>query len=255
MPDTLRAFNQAGLKKWADFVDSLKLDPSANFPEEWLVSPEFTTTQAESLDLTSISLPKCDEPNKLEFSRALLPIFQQLMADRVDHNLWPNIWDWLSAKYFHILCPKHANGKRKPKQRDWYVFSVKYNRQYKHRIAGPLKLLNAHGDNIDFLLLSTSQSRVPSSLSQLEDEIASRQDIASSAEALAALRKLYWDAENQQQRRGSVSNSMKPGSIRRFAALFEQLERTFDVAQIGSSAILELLPQREFERWTKHLTA
>jgi hypothetical protein len=247
MSESIRAFNDAGRKKWAEFIDSLKLNPAACLHEDFLLENTYT------MELC-LELPALDPTNKLTFVQTLAPACKILIESGLSDEQTPGLWDWLSARFFDILCPTKANGSRSVKQRDWYVFSDKYNRQYKHRIAGPVSLYQQHGDKIDFLLISTKQSLTPSSLSQLEDEVASRQDIASSSSAVAALRELYWDEEKQNQRRGAVSNTMKPGTIRRFASIFEQLERTFDISAISEKELLKLLPEREFSRWLSPLS-
>ena len=249
MPDTLRAFNDLGRKKWAEYIDLLKSQPEADLPDDLLTDPQYALDPATSIGIASISLPVWKSVEKMEFARSLSVLLTPLRESRLASETWPGLWDWLTARYFDFICPKASSGKRKLHQREWYLFSEKYDRQYKHRVAGPVDLYDRHGDNARLLLASTAKSLLPSSLSQLEDEVSSRKDISSSPAAIAVLSKLYWDPEKQQQRRGAVANTMKPGTIRRFAAIFDQLERTFDLSVTEAEAILKLLPEREFARW------
>jgi len=249
MPDTLRAFNDEGRRQWAAFVESLKADPAADMPDALLTDPALSREVGRSVGLPEIPLTDLAPIDKMEFAGALEILTAPLVQARLTKDSWPGTWDWLAARYFDIICPADKSGKRRLHQSEWYVFSEAFNRQYKHRIAGPVDVIRRHGEDARILLVSTKQSTSPSSLSQMEDEVSSRQEIFSSIAAIAVLNRMYWDPEKESQRRGAVSNKMLPGTIRRFAAIFDQLERTFDLSVISAEALADLLPPREFGRW------
>lgn len=248
-PDTLRAFNDEGRKQWAAYVESLKTDPAAAMLPTFLTDPALSKDVGPSVGLAETPVTDLDPHDKMEFASAIEKLTAPLVHARLPKDSWPGLWDWLAARYFDALCPADETGKRKANQTEWYVFSVAFNRQYKHRVAGPVEVIRHHGEYARLLLVSTNQSISVSSLSQMEDEVASRQEIFSSSAAIAVLNRMYWDPEKQTQRRGAVSNRMLPGTIRRFAAIFDQLERTFDLSVISAEALADLLPQREFGRW------
>lgn len=248
-PDTLRAFNDEGRKQWAAYVESLKTDPAAVMPAGLLSDPALSNEPGTAVGLKEIPVRNFDPIDKMEFAGAIEKITAPLVEARLPKGSWAGTWDWLAARYFDIICPANESGRRKLHQSEWYIFSEVFNRQYKHRIAGPVDVVRRHGENARILLVSTNQSVVPYSISQMEDEVASRQEIFSSNAAIAVLNRMYWDPEKQTQRRGAVSNKMLPGTIRRFAAIFDQLERTFDLSVISAEALADLLPQREFGRW------
>ena len=247
----MRAFNDEGRKQWAAYVESLKTDPTAIMPATLLTDPALSKNVAQSIGLEIIPVTDFEPLDKMEFAKVIEKLTAPLAQARLNKDSWPGTWDWLAARYFDIICPLDGLGRRKLHQIEWYVFSEAFNRQYKHRVAGPVDVVRRHGDNSRILLVSTKQSLPPSSLSQMEDEVASRKEIFSSNAAIAVLNRMYWDAEKQSQHRGAVSNKMLPGTIRRFAAIFDQLERTFDISVISADALADLLPQREFGRWLK----
>ena len=247
--DTLRAFNDEGRKQWATYVESLKMDPAASMPIGLLTDPALSKEAGGSVGLSEIPVKDLDPCDKMEFADAIVKLTAPLIEARLSKDSWPSVWDWLAARYFDLLCPASESGKRKANQTEWYAYSEAFNRQYKHRVAGPVEVIRRHGENARLLLVSTNQSVSVSSLSQMEDEVASRQEIFSSNAAIAVLNRMYWDPEKESQRRGAVSNKMLPGTIRRFAAIFDQLERTFDLSVISAEALADLLPQREFGRW------
>ncbi len=250
-PDHLRAFNEEGRKQWSAYVERLKTDPTAYIPASLLTDPALSKDVALSVGMSVIPVSDLDPIDKMEFAAALEKLTAPLVQARLSKDSWPGLWDWLAARYFDIICPPNESGKRKPHQKEWYVFSEAYDRQYKHRVAGPADIIRRHGEDAQILLISTKKSTPPSSLSQMEDEVASRREIFSSNAALSVLKRMYWDPDKQSQHRGAVSNKMLPGTIRRFAAIFDQLERTFDISVINGDALANLLPQREFGRWLK----
>ena len=248
-PDHLRAFNDEGRKQWAFYVESLKTNASASMSATLLTDPALSKVIGQTADGIAIQVSDLNQCDKMVFSKTIAELTDPLVKARLSKDSWPGIWDWLAARYFDIICPPDNSGKRKIRQSEWYVLSEAFNRQYKHRVAGPVDVIRRHGDAARLLLISTQQSVSPDSLSQMEDEVASRQDIFSSHSAVALLNRMYWDPIKQSQRRGSVSNKMLPGSIRRFAAIFDQLERTYDIPVTSANALANLLPQREFGRW------
>lgn len=250
-PDNLRSFNDEGRKRWAAYVKSLKADPAAGMPSDFLTDSALSKDVVPTAGLPPIPVPYIEVSDKMEFAAAIEKLTAPLVEARLSKDAWPGIWDWLAARYFDIVCPVGDSGKRKPHQVEWYVFSEAFNRQYKHRVAGPVDVIRRHGEDARLLLVSTKQSVSPSSLSQMEDEVSSRQEIFSSSAAIAVLNRMYWDPDKYRQRRGAVSNKMLPGTIRRFVAIFDQLERTFDISVIEAEALADLLPQREFGRWLK----
>ena len=59
---------------------------------------------------------------------------------------------------------------------------------------------------------------------------------------------LYWDDKNQKPKRGFGATE-RPGTLRRFVAVINQFNRTFDLFTMSGEQIINLLPRDEFERW------
>ena len=235
--------------RWGAYADSLKAEQAMTMPENLLTDPALSTEANMSVGIPAIPVADLAPADKMAFAGAIEKLTAPLVEARLSKDSLPGLWDWLAARYFDILCPVGESGTRKANQTEWYVFSEAFNRQYKHRVAGPVEVIRRHGENARLLLVSTKQSILVSSLSQMEDEVASRQEIFSSNAAITLLNRMYWDSEKGSQRRGAVSNRMLPGTIRRFASIFDQLERTFDISVISVDALADLLPQQEFGRW------
>jgi len=245
----LRAFNEAGRQKWNEYIRSLKNTPDLDLPPS-LLEDEALSYQIQADDIPELINFQPDT-NKLEFASGLSPLIQHLYQSRIETDDWPGIWDWLAAYYFDLICPLKADGTRAPKGKEWYAYSEAYNRQYKHRIAGPIDLYLRHGEDAKLLLLSTKKSLSPASQSQLEDEIASRQELSRSTGIIGALNRLYLDPVLGTQKGGAVANTKKPGTIRRFCDVMGQFERTFDTSEIPADSLVELLPSKEFGKWLK----
>jgi hypothetical protein len=88
----------------------------------------------------------------------------------------------------------------------------------------------------------------PASLTDWEEQTASRYQVSGNVGIAEALFRLYWDDQKQAPKRGAAPNSKKPGTLRRFGDLVQQFDRTFDLLSIGADSIIELLP-KEFARF------
>lgn len=62
--------------------------------------------------------------------------------------------------------------------------------------------------------------------------------------------RLYWDDKSQRPKRGAAPNKRKPGTLRRFVDVIQQLELTYDLYSMDGREILTLLPD-EFTPWRK----
>lgn len=234
----LRYFTEAGRDQWAAWLEDLKTDPAKPFPDGLLTNPDCTrrapgTAAVESRIFTT----------KFELAETLAPAIAAVRDARLPADYWPGLWDWLAALYFDSICPVGASGKRKLNDVIRYRFSPAWNRKYRHRIFGPVDLFSRLGLSSRLLIHGE-----PASLTDWEEQTASRYQISGNRGIADALYRLYWDITKEAPKRGAAPNSKKPGTLRRFGDLVQQFDRTFDLLSIGTDAILDLLP-KEFSRF------
>lgn len=232
----LRYFTESGRQKWAAWIEALRADSSLPFPKEMLTDSTLTLKAP-----IPAPLPECIYSTKYELGVALAPVIQALEEARLSADRWPGVWDWLAAFYFESICPQKSNGERKLLKQTCYVFTSLWRRRYRHRIFGPVDLIRRVGPPARLLIHGP-----PSTLTDWEEQAASRYAIKGNPEVAKALFQLYWDPVEMRPKRGAAPNSNKQGTLRRFSVLLLQLERTYDLLCTDHTGMLDLLP-KEFD--------
>ena len=158
------------------------------------------------------------------------------------------LWAWLTAFYLDSVCPPDAVGRRKVGEIDRYIPPA--NRNFRdvtvHLLAPSVRALSVHGFERTKLVLYTE----PFKRSEFQREILQIQELAMNPSIFEALNRLYWDDDKQRPKPGA-STKGKPGTLRRFVALMNQFNRTFDLFAMSGEQIIKLLPKEEFGRWLK----
>lgn len=173
----------------------------------------------------------------------LHPIIQQLPLPDKFYN--SGLWAWLSAFYFDLVCPPE-NGFRKPGEEARHILPADrhFRGLNKHLLATPMQMFDSYGDELTKLFTYTQ----PHNQSDFLRLITSIPDLARNSSVLEAITFLYWNDEYQLPKRGALAPD-KPGVIRRFVNIVNQLNMTYDLQAMSGQQILDLLPKREFGRW------
>ncbi len=157
------------------------------------------------------------------------------------------IWTWLAAASFHLIRPRRMwNGKPSLRDHSYYILSEHGLRYYRHRIAGPARIYWWFRDKPREarLFLNSEIDQV----SEFEERLAVTMRYMSNRELMKVADALYFDTKTFRQKRGSVSDASRPGVLRRFMTVIDQLDRTYDLHSMTAEQILGLLPH-EFDRW------
>jgi hypothetical protein len=240
MSSELRYLNEAGRAYWRQWLEDLKGEPHKPFPVAMLTNPDSTRRAPGGAAVESRIFP-----TKFELAKTLAPVVATLRAARLPADYWPGVWDWLAAFHFDSICPPQPNGARKLNDLVRYSFNPAWNRKYRHRIFGPVDLYSRLGDYSRLLIHGE-----PGSLTDWEEQTASRYQISGNVGVAEALFRLYWDDAKQTPKRGAAPNKKTPGTLRRFGDLVQQFDRTFDLLSINAETILDLLP-KEFAPFRK----
>jgi len=234
----LRYFTQTGRDQWAAWLEALKADSAKPFPDGLLTNPDCTRRAPGAATVEPRVFP-----TKFELAETLATAIAAVRDARLPADYWPGLWDWLAAFYFDSICPPGVDGRRKLNDQVRYLFNPAWNRKYRHRIFGPVDLYARLGLSSRLLIHGE-----PASLSDWEEQTASRHQISGNKGIADALYRLYWDNTKHAPKSGAATNSKKPGTLRRFGDLVQQFDRTFDLLSIGTDAILDLLP-KEFSKF------
>lgn len=116
-----------------------------------------------------------------------------------------------------------------------------YRKRYRHLLAGPFFVFSAHEQSPQIIrgLLATE----PSVPGDLYEQIASRQELVTSAPVVEVVTSMYFDATKGVLKRGASANA------RRLAEVLMQYDVTFDFGSISTERLLALLPA-EFNKFT-----
>jgi hypothetical protein len=159
----------------------------------------------------------------------------------VDRN--PGFWAWLSLFLFEQVCPPRPDGGRRPGRDYRHIPEFGYRHRLRHLLYGPYLVYRRHGDLSRLLLSGPVHSE-----SGLYHEIASRQDLIANTGVIEAAMLLYYDSARSGPRAGAQDAKSRPGTVRRFVRVLQQLDLTYDIYGLSGIQILELLPA-EFEAW------
>jgi len=234
---SLRSLNQLGVGYFRRYLSDLRVNSQEKFPDDLLFGNDYSVVVDPTIELESKSFK-----TKLEAAEYLHPKIKAIQGD-IFHDL--GIWSWLSAFYFDSVCPPGQDGERKPgaDYRHILISGRDWRHSYRHLLAGPVRTFDFHGPG-GALLLSGPVNK----LGDFVEQLCSRQDIASNKGVIEAVTILYWDEKRQNPKRGSAPTERRPGTLRRFVDVIQQLELTYDLYSMNGTEIAALLPI-EFAAW------
>jgi hypothetical protein len=154
-------------------------------------------------------------------------------------------WTFSERVYFKELCPPDSTGQRRPGEKARWIPAVSNPRKYyRHLLAGPYRIYDAHSDNPNRVraLLCTPAHEI----SELYEQLASRQEMVTNAGLMEACTILYVDPVSGKPKNGARGKGK--ASPRRLAKMVNQLGLTWDLYSVTAQGFLELLPA-EFDRF------
>jgi hypothetical protein len=155
------------------------------------------------------------------------------------------LWAWLTLFYFDQLCPKRADGTRKPGELARYIVATgSFQRIYRHLLLGPFLVYRAH-DSDPSAAMAVLQSPLHQP-GEIVEQLASRQEFIANSDIMRCATWLYFDAARGALKRGSGGKG--PGSPRRFASTLNQYDLTYDLAALDHQGLMDMLPS-EFDRF------
>ncbi|MBJ7354359.1 MAG: hypothetical protein JHC98_05995 [Thermoleophilaceae bacterium] len=235
MSTPLRRFNDAGRNAFANAVAEYRDDPARPSPAKLIHSDE----HCEDVSGSTVELEKRPFVNRFEFAEYLHQALGQRWRKGLE--LDRGLVDWVDAFYFEALT--QTDGKLKVGEDARHVASSAFNRAYRHLVAGPLWSYELHGENAR-ALLSTRLSTGGDYFEQL----ASRQQLHTNPTIISTAQRLYFDGSANKLRKGALSIG-RPGELRRFITLVQQLDLNFDLYDMSVERLVDLLPE-EFDVWT-----
>ncbi|MFI5419921.1 MAG: hypothetical protein ACHQ1H_03030 [Nitrososphaerales archaeon] len=180
----------------------------------------------------------------MELARIISEVIRK--ASLADEMLDIGLWSWLSAAYFDTVCPIEEDGQRNPRSDYRHIPSNDYKNFYRHLIRGPVRIYKLFAESPEMALIVLSQS--PASPGDFVEQLASRQERVTSKAVIGAANILYFDKSTNRPKRGAAPNSRKPGTLRRYMDVLDQLDLTYDLYSMTPEELVLLLPD-EFKNW------
>lgn len=242
-PETLpiRRMTDQGIEWFRTYLVEAKAGATTLFPEELLLNEDF----ARVLDV-SVTVEAGVFETALDAARYLHPRIQRLSLPGKYYDV--GLWSWMAAFYLESVCPANLLGHRKVGELSRYIppLDRNYYGSNRHLLALPVRMFDKHGDiRIELLFFAP-----PSEQTLTANLITQSQELSTNPGILDAIHTLYWDASAGKPKRG-FGTTGKPGTLRRFLAVMNQFNRTFDLFSLSGEQIIDLLPQKEFGRWLK----
>lgn len=232
----VRALNDIGVEKFSNYLHAARTNPSLEPPTELL--RDETASEAFEGD---IEVEERAFESKREAGRYLFRQLRDGDLESIRRN--KGLWSWLALFYFDQVCPPDDDGERHVKRTEHYILVRDWRRYYRHLLVTPWELYREYTDGA----LAILSGRV-SVHGDFVEQLASRQEVISNEALVSAVDELYYDEERANTKVGATSRD-RPGNIRRFVEIKQQLDLTYDLYGMGSEQIIELLPD-EFEEWS-----
>ena len=240
MKMVVKAFNEAGVARFADYLDALRSDGSIAPPFEYLDDPALTNTVDGYAEIDSATVFS----TRLEAGKYLCDVLSGLNEAELGRR---ELWAWLSLVFFDQVCPANAKGLRSPGQNYRYVPSGGFGKgAHRHLLKIPFVIYKVHG--ITGLILLVSDLTKPGNINE---EVVSRQKLVSNPSIVKVLEMLYYDKNTGRVKRGIDDKKKvltKKGSLRRFVQVINQFELTYDLYSMDSESVVSLLPE-DFDVW------
>lgn len=248
---TIRRFNQSGLAKVQEFLDTFKDDP------------------ARSVDLAADILPLLIDPAlTIATPVEITADAEKVFARRYDlaeylYGIVPRLglpdpardkglWVWFSMLWFEQLAPVEK-GRRKVGERAKWIPDGAW-KYYRHLVQGAYLLYQINSDRPQRAMALLFNP--PHTPGELVGQLAAKQAVVQSRAAVGAATLLYFDESKGMLKRGSRGRTGKDnpnalgGTPERFNLVLEQLDRTYDLHSLHERDLVKLLP-REFDRFKK----
>lgn len=230
----VRVLNSEGVRQFREYLNQIRTGAAVPVPQGLLTDPATSEPIAGKTEVGQVKFA-----SKFESAKYFSDRFAGVRD--IDHNV--GLWSWLALFYFDQLCPLDASGQRQVREDSRYIPGTGWRRYYRHLLAAPFRVYRNHGDNARLLLLDPVDK-----IGDIWEQLASRQEIITNLGILCTATLLYLDTKRDRPKRGAVSTKRKPGTLRRFVDLIQQLDLTYDLYSMQPTEILGLLPA-EFDSW------
>jgi len=235
-----KRLNANGIRLFESFLDNARTSP----PDQSVIDALRSDSSYVEPSTSGLEVTKKTFPTKKSVALYLCERIAEANLSRPPED--EGLWSWLTIYYSDSLLPSNTNRSIAILENARYICSTRYDRKYRHRIAGPTRALWNYRDEpevLDFMLYGR-----PFELNDIEEQILSRQQRIGNPTIIRLANRLYFNPSNNRAKTGTQNKTGTPGALRRLLRVLEQYERTFDLYSKNVDEIYDWLPN-EFERW------
>ena len=237
--DRLRCLTPKGIDEFGRYLKELRVHGDLPPPRELLTDDACSVPSA----LGDVDIETRRFASRRDFAEYIDDRF--LDAGVFVNADEPGMWEWLSLFYFDAVCPPNKRGFRKPGVEGRHLLRDRdARRRHRHLLRSPYLLHRqfAGGPNGELDLLLGHALAVHGVAAT---HIGERSRLLSSAGALAAASRLYFDPVARKPKRGY---SDEGNGLRAYCRYMNNLPACFDVSAMSADTVIGLLP-RQFETW------
>lgn len=231
-----RRLNRIGIERFRTYLAGLRAGEKGDAPANLLEDARCSF----GLQVELVVEPR-RFINRFHVASYLSKVLADLPRSGADES--EGLWSWLSLFWFDALCPRRADGTRRPGADHRHIADFEHRARYGHLLYGPYLVHRRHGVASQVLLGSPAHQD-----SHFYQVITGVQDLIANRGVLEAASLLYFDARTGKLKRGCQPSKPRPGTVRRFVRVLQQLDLTHDVYGMSGAEIVRILPA-EFERW------
>ena len=237
----LSRFNEKGILEFEIRIQELR-ESSAWIPfDDILNNPSLV----ESFTGIDIEIPATFS-DRYECGKFFYNLFLKYKSELKRFSSEPEqdigLWGWLSANMAPWLASVDSGKMVIGEKSRWVFMPHNYDRFYRHLLAGPFLIFHGLGEDVDLARILLYNSVLKPNTAYVE-QIASRPEFMQNRAALSLIDDLYFDHEKNQPKKINTPG----GDIRRLGVVYNQLARTWDLADMDVSQIRTVLP-REFSQ-------
>lgn len=229
----LHILTSKGIDVFRQHLQSSRDGQSPNFGD-LLQAPGLTVEVPTSEDIRPVP-----PGSKRELGEYLVELLKVIGGTPEDILKNTGLWAWLSLYWIDTLAPRNASGLRDVKSTyRWIPESDNYQNYYRHPLALPYRACVTYPNGATADVLLAGPITKPG---ELTEQLASSQEIFSSSALLGAATKLYIDPVTRAAKPNAAGKDVA-GSARRFAAVVNQLARTWDLSGMNPDTVIAKLP-------------
>ncbi len=235
----IRRLTAAGVARFRSYLEALRSGAVMERPDDLLTDPETSEPAGFQKSVEPLTFASA-----LDFAAAADELFREAAFEGLESDV--GLWSWMSLYYFDQVCPKDAEGHRKPGRDYRHILEPGFRSGHRHLLGGAYLVYSVYGlgPDLSALFLYTPLSKE----SRLHHELLARQSLIQNRSVVEAAHHLYFNPKTRRPKRGTLLRKQNPGTFHRFIHVIQQLDVTYDLFSMSGKEILKLLP-REFDSW------